>query len=117
MLENIRNISASISTAEFSALFFETEYKATNGKKNPEYLMNRDGFSLIVMGFTGKKALEWKLKYIDAFNQMEERLSCRPLPKMSMMEKSADLFQKPIRRMFILRVSQLKIVQRDFYQG
>ena len=32
-------------------------------------------------------------------------------------EKSADLFQKPIRRMFILRVSQLKIVQRDFYQG
>ena len=36
--------------------------------------MDRDGFSLLVMGFTGKKALEWKLKYIDAFNQMEETL-------------------------------------------
>ena len=36
--------------------------------------MNRDGFSLIVMGFTGKKALDWKLKYIDAFNKMEEEL-------------------------------------------
>ena len=36
--------------------------------------MNRDGFSLLCMGFTGKKALEWKLKYIDAFNQMEEKL-------------------------------------------
>ena len=31
--------------------------------------MNRDGFSLLVMGFTGKKALEWKLKYIKAFKE------------------------------------------------
>jgi phage regulator Rha-like protein len=37
--------------------------------------MNRDGFSLLVMGFTGKKALEWKLKYIQAFNQMEKLLT------------------------------------------
>ena len=36
--------------------------------------MNRDGFSLLVMGFTGEKALEWKLKYIQAFNLMEEEL-------------------------------------------
>lgn len=36
--------------------------------------MNRDGFSLLCMGFTGKEALEWKLKYIDAFNKMEEKL-------------------------------------------
>ena len=33
--------------------------------------MNRDGFSLLAMGFTGMKALEWKLQYISAFNQME----------------------------------------------
>lgn len=36
--------------------------------------MNRDGFSLLAMGFTGKKALQWKLKYIEAFNEMEETL-------------------------------------------
>ena len=36
--------------------------------------MDRDGFSLLCMGFTGAKALEWKLKYINAFNQMEEIL-------------------------------------------
>ena len=36
------------------------------------YLMNRDGFSLLVMGFTGKDALAWKLQYIKAFNQMEK---------------------------------------------
>lgn len=36
--------------------------------------MNRDGFSLLAMGFTGKKAMEFKLKYIDAFNRMEKQL-------------------------------------------
>ncbi len=36
--------------------------------------MSRNGFSLLCMGFTGEKALEWKLKYIDAFNEMEEKL-------------------------------------------
>lgn len=43
-----------------------------NKQQYPMYLMNRDGFSLLVMGFTGKKALDWKLKYINAFNQMEK---------------------------------------------
>lgn len=42
-----------------------------NGQAYPEFLCTRDGFSLLVMGFTGKEALEWKLKYINAFNQME----------------------------------------------
>lgn len=36
--------------------------------------MNRDGFSLLAMGFTGKDALHWKLRYIEAFNKMEEEL-------------------------------------------
>mgnify|MGYP002308687869 CR=1 FL=1 len=39
------------------------------------YLMNRDGFSLLVMGFTGKEALDWKVKYIEAFNEMEKKLN------------------------------------------
>lgn len=37
--------------------------------------MTRDGFSLLVMGFTGNRALEWKLKYIEAFNHMEAELN------------------------------------------
>ena len=44
------------------------------------FLMNRDGFSLIVMGFTGKKASEWKRKYIQAFNHMEKRLQELNMP-------------------------------------
>ena len=39
------------------------------------YFMTRDGFSLLAMGFTGKKALKFKLKFIDAFNKMEARLA------------------------------------------
>lgn len=74
ILQTINDIKARFSTAEFSALFLESSYKAANGKINPEYLMNRDGFSFLVMGFTGEKADIWKLKYIHAFNNMELEL-------------------------------------------
>ncbi|MFL0197993.1 Rha family transcriptional regulator [Clostridium sp. WILCCON 0269] len=50
--------------------FIKNTY-TSRGKKYTEYLLTRDGFSLLVMGFTGRKALQWKLKYIEAFNRME----------------------------------------------
>lgn len=74
VLADIRNIQNDISSAEFSALFYEETYTASNGKKNPMYLMNRDGFTLLVMGYTGEKAMKFKLAYINQFNQMEELL-------------------------------------------
>ena len=56
-------------------LFYKTTYiHEQNGQTYPMYLMNRDGFSLLAMGFTGSKALEWKLKYIQAFNEMEKTI-------------------------------------------
>lgn len=65
-------------------MFYKTEYThEQNGQTYPMYLMNRDGFSLLVMGFTGKAALEWKLKYIQAFNEMEKKLSTPQMPKLS----------------------------------
>jgi Rha family phage regulatory protein len=45
-----------------------------NGQEYPMYYMNRDGFTLLAMGFTGAKALQFKLAYIDAFNKMETSL-------------------------------------------
>ena len=51
-------------------IFFESTYE-NRGKRYPMFLMTRGGFSLLVMGFTVKEALEWKLQYIRAFNQME----------------------------------------------
>ena len=72
----IQAIEAKISTAENSALlktmFVEDSYTASNGKQNKMYYLNRDGFTFIAMGFTGKKADEFKLKYIEAFNKMEQ---------------------------------------------
>ena len=58
----------------FGEMFFEDISPDKYGRNQKIYLRNRDGFSLLCMGFTGKKALEWKLKYIDAFNKMEETL-------------------------------------------
>lgn len=70
VLETIRNLMAENSAAKF---FNETTYRS-RGKEYPVYEMDRDGFSLLAMGFTGEKALKWKLKYIDAFNAMESEL-------------------------------------------
>jgi Rha family phage regulatory protein len=56
-------------------LFIESKYQNEQNKQwYKEYLLSRDGFSLLVMGFTGQKALDWKLKYIGAFNEMEKEL-------------------------------------------
>lgn len=54
-------------------MFHESEFEY-RGRKFPMYLMNRDGFTLLVMGFTGREALDWKIKYINAFNEMEKEL-------------------------------------------
>lgn len=65
--------------SQVSKYFIKTQYKDSMNRTKTEYLITKDGFSLLVMGFTGIKALQWKLKYIEAFNAMEafikERLS------------------------------------------
>lgn len=62
-------------TAENSAvrtMFVETTYLNEKQQEQPMFVMNRDGFTLLAMGFTGKKALQFKLDYIEAFNKMEQ---------------------------------------------
>lgn len=71
-------ISSKINSAENSAqykkMFAESTYTDRSGKQNKMYYLNRDGFTFIAMGFTGRKADEFKLKYIEAFNRMEEQI-------------------------------------------
>lgn len=56
-------------------LFYEDTYIHPQNKQEYRVIyMNRDGFTILAMGFTGKKALQFKLKYIEAFNQMEEHI-------------------------------------------
>ena len=60
----------------WTGLFIPSSYKHEQNKQEyREYLLTRDGFTLLAMGFTGKKALDWKLKYIEAFNEMEQTLT------------------------------------------
>lgn len=81
VLRAIENIKAQ--NCALTSMFFEATYTAGTGKAYPMYLMNRDGFTLLAMGFTGKAALEWKLKYIAAFNEMEKKLNAPQMPKLS----------------------------------
>lgn len=69
VMQSIRGLLKNEETHE---MFKKSSYiEEQNNQRYLMYLMNRDGFSLLVMGFTGKKALDWKLQYIKAFNQME----------------------------------------------
>lgn len=72
VLRAIDNLIESFPKNGERKMFKATTRKTDDGQHHRMYLMNRDGFTLLAMGFTGKKAMEWKLKYIDAFNQMEK---------------------------------------------
>lgn len=71
VIRAIDNLIANDSTQNCVQCFRITSYKDDTGKSNRMYRMNRDGFSVLAMGFTGKKAMAWKWDYIKAFNQME----------------------------------------------
>lgn len=55
--------------------FQESSYKTERGKTYSNVMMTRDGFTILGMGLQGGKALEWKLKYLSAFNKMESYIS------------------------------------------
>lgn len=76
VLESIRNLGNDLRSAEKSADYFtETTYQDKQNKSRVMYLMNRDAFTLLTMGFNNTgEVLNWKLKYIEAFNQMERQL-------------------------------------------
>lgn len=75
-------------------MFQEITYTQNQNKQSyREFEMTRDGFTLLAMGFTGKEALGWKLKYIDAFNRMEEYIKGggSPLPDAACKEELPPL--------------------------
>lgn len=73
VLKKIRTLDCS---ASFTARNFAvSEYTDCSGRKLPCYHITRDGFAFLAMGFTGKRAAQFKEAYITAFNQMDKRLS------------------------------------------
>lgn len=67
-------IQSAENSAHYKTMFAAGVYKDSRNRDQKIYYMNRDGFTFIAMGFTGSKADEFKLKYIQAFNQMEKHI-------------------------------------------
>lgn len=78
VLEAIGNLIVENSTVK--SMFIESTYKA-RGRDFKQYTMNRDGYSLLVMGFTGTRALEFKIQFIKAFNLMEGMIADHKLAR------------------------------------
>lgn len=72
ILRAIRELECPLDFTERN--FALSEYKDSTGRKLPEYHITKDGFTFLVMGFTGKQASKFKVEYINAFNQMEKQL-------------------------------------------
>lgn len=72
LLRNIEALKKDV--PNFGEMFFQSTKSDSYGRRQKIYYLSKDGFSLLAMGFTGRKALQWKLKYIEAFNKMEEAL-------------------------------------------
>jgi Rha family phage regulatory protein len=75
VLEKIAALSREVGPEFTERNFPPSEYNDSTGRALPAYRLTRDGFTLLAMGFTGKKALAFKLAYIDAFNRMERELT------------------------------------------
>lgn len=54
--------------------FAPTSYQNEQGKEQPMYRLNRNGFMLLAMGYRGQRALRCKLQFLEAFDAMEARL-------------------------------------------
>lgn len=100
VLRLLSSLLSSANKQRLSKHFFKSNYKDETGKNNTMYLMNRDGFSLLVMGFTGDKALKWKLDFIDAFNAMEQEIQHK--------EYQASLAKSSENALLRKKVEQLK---------
>jgi len=107
ILRDIRNLESS---PEFNQLNFElVEYIDSKGESRPEYLITKDGFTFLCMGFTGEKAAEFKEKYIIAFNNMEDKINNNYLLTKSKYNK------KKICKTFI--TADINTIQQEVYNA
>ena len=71
VLRDIRAILNKVPTEWGLSNFGQSEYPNGQNKMQPYYLLTRDGFTLLAMGYNSARAIQWKLRYIEAFNALE----------------------------------------------
>lgn len=79
VIRAIEDLKPNLTAQFWASNFFKSEYE-NRGKEYPYYIMTKDGFTMLVMGFTGAKAIQFKEAYITAFNQMQKALLGGGLP-------------------------------------
>ena len=107
VLKSIRKLMSATNVA-VAQMFDETTYVNEQGKEQPMFFMNRDGFTLLAMGFSGEKALEFKVKYIDAFNKMEAELKSQQTKQLSAAESLLQSVQ-----LLVAHERQLEILEHN----
>lgn len=92
--------------SNFGEMFFEATEPDSYGRDRRIYLMNRDGFTLLAMGFTGSKALHFKVEYINAFNQMERQMMQQPKSQAELIAMMAQNNVEQERRLSLVEQEQ-----------
>lgn len=110
----IRDIERLLKNEQTHQMFYESYYTHEQNKQTyREFLMNRDGFTLLVMGFTGKRATDFKIEYINAFNEMEQKLLNQRKPKtqLEILQESISQLVEQEKRITAIEQKQENIVK------
>lgn len=96
-IDDIINQLESQSTQNWADYFIPDDYQDNKNRTQRRFKLTRDGFSLLVMGFTGPAALHWKLLYIEAFNKMEQALRSNVDIRQLVTQITTDVADTPFR--------------------
>ena len=108
VLDAVRRLMRSAENSAVIQMFQESIYLDEQGKERPMFIMNRDGFTLLAMGFNGKKALDFKVEYINAFNKMEAELKSQQTKQLSAAESLLQSVQ-----LLVAHERQLAIIEHN----
>ena len=118
VLDSIRELLRTAENSALLSMFVESTYLTVQNKEMPMFIMNRDGFNLLTMGFTGAKALSFKLEFIGAFNKMESMLTSDEYILM----RSRQILEEKVSLLEARTEAQTKLIQEiapkaDYYDN
>ncbi|AJC85501.1 phage regulatory protein [Campylobacter lari] len=117
ILNELREIGASQGLLNFEETYRNTEIRGfgkVKGKTRKDrcYNLTRDAFTLLAMGFTGKKALQFKIAFINAFNQMEQIIKNKEIEKIKQL-KHYDLPDTPYKEKIANAIKEIEQKQNS----
>ncbi|EAJ0349019.1 phage regulatory protein [Campylobacter lari] len=117
ILNELREIGAFQGLRNFAETYRNTEIRGfgkVKGKirKDRCYNLTRDAFTLLAMGFTGKKALQFKIAFINAFNQMEQIIKNKEIEKIKQL-KHYDLPDTPYKEKIANAIKEIEQKQNS----